>query len=125
MKRKPKLSRTTTWDADLQSYLDAKRGADEPCGVFAAGAVEATTGTDLLRKFQRRMKWAREHLVEAVDEVLDQRPVAFARTGDLVMVNGNLGVCNGEVSLFMALHEGLTGAAAVPTLTCEKAWTVG
>lgn len=119
------VERNTDWDKALQVYLDSKREAEEPCAYFAAGAVEAMTGTDLLASFRGRMSWAKDNLVAACDEVLDQRPVAFARAGDLIMQDGNLGVCNGDVSLFMALHEGQTGTAAVPTLECDRAWTVG
>ncbi len=114
-----------TWDRDLQDYLDSKREADEPCAYFASGAVKAMTGTNLLTKFKGRMPWARDHLEDAADEVLEPRPVSFARSGDLVMLGGNLGVCNGAISLFMALHEGQAGIAAVETLSCDKAWTVG
>lgn len=119
------LERRVSWDADLQSYVDGKRDADMPCGVFAAGAVEAMTGTDLLRQFKGRMTWAKNNLVEAVDSVLERRGVAFARTGDLVMADGNVGVCMGDVAAFMALYEGQTGTALVSTLNCDKAWTVG
>jgi hypothetical protein len=119
------VERNTDWDAALNAYLDEKREADEPCAYFATGAVQAMTGVDLLAKFRGRMSWAREHLSEAADEVLEPRPVSFARAGDLVMKDGNLGVCHGEVSYFMALYEGQTGTALIDTLTCDKAWTVG
>lgn len=119
------VKRNTDWDKALQEYLDSKRLADEPCAHFAAGAVEAMTGEKLLAKFRGRMAWARDHLEEAVSEVLEPRGVAFARNGDLVMTEGNLGVCHGADSFFMALHEGQHGTAVVPTLECEKAWTVG
>ena len=119
------IERNSDWDAALNAYLDEKREADEPCAYFASGAVKAMTGADLLAKFRGRMSWARDNLEQAVDEVLDPRPVAFARSGDVVMKDGNVGICNGELSFFMALHEGQAGTATVPTLECDKAWTVG
>lgn len=119
------VERTSSWDADLQAYLDEKRDADMACAYFADGAVEAVTGNSLLPNFRGRMTWAKDHLEEAVGEVLEARPVSFARSGDLVMKNCNLGVCYGEFSFFMALYEGQTGTATVETLTCDKAWTVG
>lgn len=119
------LEKQMGWDKALQEYLDAKRNADEPCAHFAAGAVEAQTGVKLLAKFRGRMAWARDHLVEALDEVLEQRPVSFARNGDVVMKGGNVGVCHGADSFFMGMDEGKTGTTTVPTLQCDKAWTVG
>jgi len=120
------LVRTMTWDRDLQVYLDSMREADEPCATFAAGAVHAVTGTDLLPAFRGRMSWARDHLEAAVTEALgDPVPASFARMGDVIMCDGNLGVCYGEVSFFMALHEGQFGTAALPTLSCSAAWRVG
>lgn len=119
------LVRLTDWDKALQEYLDAKRSADEACAYFAAGAVEVQTGVDLLPKFRGRMTWARDHLEEAVTEVLEPRPVWFARNGDLVMKDGNLGVCHGALSFFMAMDEAATGTSTVPTQQCQKAWTVG
>lgn len=119
------IERITGWDAALNDYLDEKRNADMPCAHFVCGAVQVMTGVDLLAKFRGRMVWARDNLEQAVDEVLEPRPIAFARAGDVVMQDGNVGICNGEVSFFMALHEGQTGTATVPTLECDKAWTVG
>jgi hypothetical protein len=119
------LARKVSWDSDLQAYLDAQRHEDRACAYFTDGAVEAVTGTSLLPKFRGRMTWAREHLAEAVSEVLDERPVAFARNGDLVMKDGCLGVCHGRAAFFMGLHEGQAGTTIVPTLQCDKAWTVG
>ena len=117
--------RSVSWDADLQEYLESKRDADEPCAYFASGAVQAMTGTDLVASFRGRLTWARENLVAALDEVLERRGVSFARNGDLIMKDGNLGVCHGIGSMFMAMHEGQTGLTVVPTLDCDKAWTVG
>lgn len=119
------IERTTTWDRDLQQFLDRMRDADMPCADFAAEAVAAVTGMDLRVKFRGRLSWVRDNLAEAVSEVLEPRPVAMARAGDVVMIDGNLGVCNAEVSLFMGASEGRTGTTAVPTLSCDKAWTVG
>jgi len=119
------LIRSMTWDRDLQVYLDGQRDTDEPCATFASGAVIAMTGVDLTRKFRGRMAWVRDHLEEAVNEVLEPRPVPFARSGDVVMIGGNLGICYGDVSVFVALHEGQSGTTVVPTLTCDKAWTLG
>lgn len=119
------LTRNTDWDKALQEYLDAQRSADLPCGVFVARGVEAETGTDVLRKFKGRMEWARDNLEAAVDEVLEPRPVSFARNGDVVMKDGCLGLCHGAASFFMGLDEGVTGTTTVPTMQCDKAWTVG
>jgi hypothetical protein len=119
------IARQPNWENQLQAYLDASRDTNATCAEFVAGAVEAETGVDVRSRFRGRMSWVRDNLAEAVSELFEERLPVAARTGDVVMVGGSLGIVSGGVGLFVAEHEGATGLAVLPMATWEKAWTVG
>jgi hypothetical protein len=102
------------------------------CALLAADCIEALTGTDPAAAFRGRYstkqgaaaalrKYGAGTLKATLDAATDgQIPPALAQRGDVVMFQGNAGVCMGRMSLFIG--EGLE---QVPTLDCETAWGVG
>lgn len=131
--------RLIDWEARLAEYLDNKRDCVfewgvRDCGLFFADAVIAITGNDpaeplrghynSLRGSIRVLKpW--DGLEGYLDSVFTAKPVAFAQRGDGVWYDGSVGVCYGSVSLFIGEEGQRAGLVTVPTLDCEKAWSVG
>lgn len=123
------------WEERLAGYLAGLDGAAFEwgrldCVIFAAGAVKTVTGTELGIKrgyksqagaFRALKQAGFTSLPEAVDSLLTPVEVAFARRGDVLMHNGNLGICIGRDGLFLSDK----GWARVPVLSCEKAWANG
>lgn len=106
------------------------------CALFAAGAVDAITGSDHRAAWKgryrslssgRRLVRAAGHadLVALVASSLSEVPVAYARPGDLAALAGAdgpaLGVVQGE-GIYVLTPGGL---ATVPLLTALRAFRVG
>lgn len=140
------MARLDNWQSNLSGLIEAKRAEafDFPnwnCLMWAFAGIEAVTGRDLGEAY--RGKYANEkaaaRLLRKVDgvktsqELLEKhlgetRPVAFARHGDIVLVDpagtglelpqdvelfGPVpGICYGAVSFFV----GETGLVPVETL---------
>ncbi|MCW2365544.1 hypothetical protein M2341_000991 [Sphingobium sp. B7D2B] len=151
-----KLERKATWVENLSIYL--ANVADQrfewgksDCALFAAGAVEAVTGTDLAANFRGQYsswreaaRWLRANDFRSFEEAVSSKlgdPVhpAQAGRGDIVMRrsgNGNiLGVCVGKHCWFLgdetigydAEYQPITQPTLIsyPTLQCDFAWTIG
>ncbi|MEG3166543.1 hypothetical protein U1701_18435 [Sphingomonas sp. PB2P19] len=136
------LSRAPDWEERTAVYLD--RVADQPfkwgehdCALFAAGAINAMTGTDpaadLRGIYTDRASAAaalKDHgagtLLKTVTAWLGQpKHPAFAQRGDIVMKDRTtLGVCVGLHSWFVGEEHGVDGLVAIPTANCTKAFTV-
>jgi hypothetical protein len=129
--------RREDWDSRLAGVIDA--WAKEPfewgvhdCALWAAAAVEAQTGKDFAAPFRGKYtsqkgaavalrKYGAGTLEATMTKFLDEPiPVAFAKRGDIVMRDGNVGVCVGYYALFVG-DEGLEQIAA---MACQKAWAV-
>lgn len=144
MKKKPELKRKDDWEERLADFLGKHHATAQlefgefDCAIgLASGAIKAMTGKDLGKEFRGKYKTALEGhklvrekghkgLVQLVSSLLEEKPVAFAQRGDVVIYQGCLGVCNGRVSFFMpASDKGEEpGLMRVETLNCEKAWKV-
>lgn len=137
--------RLPDWEGRLGAYLRACR--DMPfaygrhdCCLFAAGAVIAMTGVDLMGEFRGRYRTARgsiralrRHgagtLAATMDGKLEPIAPAFARRGDLVLANYGLGegalcvVVGREAAAVGAQgeHEGLV---TIGRAQWRKAWRV-
>lgn len=57
-------------------------------------------------------------LADLMDSLMSPKPVGFAQRGDVLLVDGCLGICKGTYGLFLA-EEGYTRR---PTVLCERAW---
>lgn len=133
--------RVQGWRNILADYVaGAARAPYQPgiadCALFAAGAVDAITGSDHRRVWAgryrcvtggRRLVRAAGHadLVALVASSFAEVPVAYARPGDLAALAGSdgpaLGVVQGE-GIYVLTPAGL---ATVPLLTALRAFRVG
>lgn len=149
------ITRKPHWEESFSIYIANAREqrfkwGENDCAVFAAGAIKAVTGTDLLPGFvgqygnvREAVKWLRANGYESFQHAVSDRlgePVhpAKAGRGDIVMRrvgNANvLGVCVGkhcwflgdEVIAYTEELEPITQPSLVPwpTLLCDIAWKI-
>ena len=137
-KRHPRRHRD--WESRLVAYLEA--ASDRPhaygrhdCLMFCAAAIEAQTGRDFAeghRGAYRSAAGAARYLKrlgfrsieELLDSVLSERPVAFARRGDIVLADGIPGLCIGGEALFVGQEGAREGLVRRPRSEWQKAWAV-
>lgn len=107
------MTRLPDWRRRLAVYLN--QSAAEPfepgkadCALFAAGCIEAMTGTDpaaefrgrystLEGGFKRLMKAGFADLETMAEALLEEVPVAYARVGDLAVLDSAEGPALGIV----------------------------
>lgn len=103
------------------------------CALFAAGAVEAITGTHPAPEFlgvydsQRGAAEALRELGDGTlfrtfDTRLPRKEPSFAQRGDLVWAQDAVGVCMGARGVF--LQADAPGFAMLPRSAFEYAWEV-
>jgi len=113
------------------------------CALFAMNVVFALTGEDLAISFRGKYRTARgaagqmirfagggvEEMADKMAEMHDikETPVAFARRGDVVLIDIEsvgpaLGIVLGQDATFVSLASGLTRR---PLLECRRAWRIG
>lgn len=135
------MTRRPDWERRLADYLAGCSGARFlwgrlDCALFAAGAVLAMTGTDPAATYRGRYstatgaaralrRYGQGTLEATIDALFPERPIGFARRGDLVLHNGAVGVCVGDRALFVGEEGGSEGLVAVPRAEWSKAWGVG
>lgn len=139
------MTRLPDWQRRLTEYLaSVARAPFEPgrfdCALFAAGAVEAQTGTDLARAWRGRyddLSGGLQTLVEAgfedhlalVASLLPELPPAEARPGDIaaLRIGGanleTLAVVQGAQAYVPV--EGGRGFVLLPMTLATRAWRVG
>jgi hypothetical protein len=94
------MQRLPDWPARLAAHIEAHRAlpfawGTNDCATFAAGAVRAITGQDLLprlvwptrRDAAHALRWL-GGLREAVGQRLPAVPLAYAQRGDVLLVRG-------------------------------------
>ena len=129
-------NRLPDWDARLRKYLASVAhrpfdGDTYHCGHFTAGAVEAETGRDLFAEWSGQQGIANglralkqsghaDH-IGLLATLFDEVPVAFARPGDVAVLNAServpdLGIVQGE-AVYVLRADGL---GSVPLLTAER-----
>lgn len=135
------MIRKSTWEADLNAYLAAKRSepfvwGSNDCALFIAGAVEAMTGVDPAQQYRGQYKTdlgamkALKRLGEGtLDKTLDAtfKPIAtgFIGRGDLVWNGDSVGVCIGSEALFAGEEGSQPGLVRVPRGEWVRGWRVG
>lgn len=135
------LTRLPDWEERFAALLAEAR--DRPhaygghdCLLFCAAVVEAITGTDWgsehrgryrteagSTRYLRRLGF--DSAEAMIDSLLPERPVAFARRGDLVLAGGIPGACVGGTALFVGQEEDRAGLVREPRAAWAKAWAVG
>ncbi len=135
------LVRVEDWPTALSVETNAL--SDRPhewgvndCAIFAADAIRAMTGTDLMKSIRGRYKTAIgaarvikndgfDGLAEYVDSLLPEISLSQAKRGDLIL-------CYGPEGDFLAIRErsfavgpGHRGAEQVDPRQFLKAWRVG
>lgn len=135
------MTRFDDWEARLHDYLAGLSGAQFrwgklDCALFAAGAVRTMTGIDPAAQYRGHYttargsvralrKWGAGTLPATIDALFETIEPAFARRGDLVMVDGMVGVCFGADGLFVGEESGAPGLVRFPRARWSKAWRVG
>lgn len=134
-----KLTRVHDWQERLAAFIAGRREqtfawGPGDCGHFAAGAIEATTGVDVLtpalpswnsrREAVRAMRTLGNSMREVTTAVLGEPvPPAFASIGDIGLTDAPsaLVVCNG--SSWLGVGRDRVEAVAAERVVC--AWKVG
>jgi len=142
------MTRFPDWEQRLTDYIASVRmrpfeWGQHDCILFACAAAEAQTGRDAAAEYRGKYtdkagaaKALRDigegTLLNTVDSQFAPKPVGRAQRGDLVMVDGAVGVCMGANALFVG-EERLAeatgaimreGIMAVPRALWERAWAV-
>lgn len=60
-----------------------------------------------------------DSLAELMDSLMPERPVGFARRGDVLLKEGCLGICKGHYGVFLSCEGEWS---RVSTFECERAW---
>jgi hypothetical protein len=139
------MQRFPDWETRLASYLEPLRAVrfawgkhrrgKMDCCTFSAGAVKAMTGEDPIPEF--RDTYASEEeaqaalatigngtLIRTMNAKFDRVPPSHAHRGDIVMVDGNLGISMGDVSLHVGAEGERDGLIRYPRARWRKAWIV-
>lgn len=135
------MIRRGDWEQRLAAYLAECDGAEfiwgkMDCALFAAGAVLAMTDVDPASAFRGRyrslagsVRALRIHgagtLELTLDSMFPERPIGFARRGDLVLHDGAVGVCVGDAAVFIGEESGAPGLVRIARSGWARAWGVG
>jgi hypothetical protein len=130
------MTRRSTWEADLAAYIAEHDGApvvwgERDCCLWSAGAAAVQTGIDNAAAFRgqysteigaaKALRRIGAGCIESTfDSFYPERPLAFARRGDLVFNGEAVGVCVGTVALFLSDD----GYSHVPRGQWVKVWAV-
>lgn len=128
------------WQARLSNWLSTVRKTPfeegrHDCALFAAGAVEAMTGTDLAAAFRGRYRTTRGGLrvlrragladhIDLAARHFAEIPPAVAGPGDLVAIPTPQGLALGVVQGTVAYVPGRTGLALAPMTGALRAFRV-
>lgn len=135
------MNRRSDWEQRLAEYLANCEGAafiwgEKDCALFAADAVIAMTDTDPAAAFRGRYstatgsaralkRYGAGTLEETISALFPDRPIGFARRGDLVMHDGAVGVCIGADAVFIGREDQRDGLVRVARTEWTRAWGVG
>jgi hypothetical protein len=133
--------RLSNWEERLSEYI---KSLGKPtflfgrmdCLMFAAGGVKAVTGFDPGKghrgKYNSHASSVRylktlgaKSPSDYLDGLFPQVGKAQARRGDLVSVEGNIGICIGTVALFVGVENDQSGLIRIPFREWQAAWSVG
>lgn len=134
------IQRLPDWEARLHDYLAACERATFAwgtldCVLFSAGAVLAMTGVDpaaaarghyttAIGSVRALRRYGDGTLIRTLNARFARQPIGFAKRGDLVMVDGMVGVCIGADAVFVGENDGVAGLVRFPRATWSRAWVV-
>lgn len=129
------MERLSDWEARLSEYLQERRempfkyGSND-CAHFAAGAVKAVTGEDVMSDIKSyttkagSLRAIKEAGADSLEQIIDRKfealPIGFASTGDLALYDGSVGVVLSGKAAFVSED----GFALVPRDQWTQAWGV-
>lgn len=134
------MGRRPDWEQRLADFV--ADNTDRPhewgawdCILMSCAAVEAMRGDDPAAEYRGRYSDAegaalalRElgqgTLTKTVDAEFEACPVGKAGRGDLVLVDGSIGICMGGFGLFVGQEGDRTGFIRIPRTDFEAAWKV-
>lgn len=135
------MQRIPGWETALHDYIAALSGAvfnwgTLDCALFAAGAVQAMTGIDPAAAYRGRYstaggatralkRYGAGSLEATIAQQFGEIQIGFARRGDLVLVDGMVGVCVGADAVFIGEADGEPGLVRFPRASWARAWAVG
>jgi hypothetical protein len=128
------------WQTRLAAWLSTVRKTPfkegrHDCALFAAGAVQAMTGTDLAAAFRGRYRTTRGGLrvlrregfadhIDLAARHFDEIAPSAAQPGDLVAVQTPEGLALGVVQGAAAYVPGRDGLALIPVKGASRAFRV-
>ena len=139
------MKRHIDWQTELAGFLEKAskkkfRWASHDCCMFACNAVRAITGVDLARGYRTRYRtWEDADAVleqgggvERISEDVARRnglieiPILFARRGDVILFETEMGKTLGIVGMDgkHIVSAGLKGLGWFPVRQGLKAWRV-
>jgi hypothetical protein len=134
------MIRHPNWEDRLAGYLEPLRttpfqwGTNDCC-TFAAGAVAAMTGIDPMAEFRGRYRTKRGAAIAlgrigtgtlsaTMDGKLEPVPPALAQRGDVVMIDGGLGVLFGSTVILVGAAGDRDGLVLRDRADATHAWRV-
>lgn len=120
------MPRLDDWDTRFTDYLAdararARAGQENFCALFAAGSVEAITGTNPADAFRGHYRDVADNLEAVVAGLFPEIAPGVAGRGDLAWHDGSVGVVIGADALFVADDD----LVRKPRHEWERAWRVG
>jgi hypothetical protein len=130
-------ARLPDWEARLAEFLAANEHVEfqwgvTDCALWSASAVQEMTGVDpaaayrgqydtLVGSAHALREFGEGTLFKSFAAVFPEKPPSFAQRGDLVWYQNAVGVCIGDVALFVSDD----GPARIPRHLWERAFKVG
>jgi hypothetical protein len=134
------MMRFPDWETRLAAYLEPLRTrpfrwGKHDCCTFTAGAVRAMTGVNAMPEFRGKYRDEASaeaalkeigagSLIRTMNAKFKRVPVSHAHRGDIVMVDGNLGIAFGDISLHVGTEGEREGLIRHPRAKWRKAWIV-
>jgi hypothetical protein len=135
------LRKRPDWRARLSAYIAATWAQPfgygrQDCALFAAGAIEAMTGTDPAAGFRGRYATRDEGMmllftedgamgpIDLARRILTAVPPAFAQAGDIAVVDAEEGRALGVVAGPHVYLAGVGGLVTVPLAKARAAFRV-
>lgn len=135
------MTRLPDWEDRLHAYLLTRTGlahvfGTNDCCLFGADEVEAITGEDIAAEFRGRYttelgavralrRYGAGSIAATIDTKLPRVESAFARRGDLAMVNDIVGIVIGADAIFISDVDGVSEFVRHPRADWSAAWSVG
>lgn len=103
------------------------------CCRFAAAIAIAQSGVDPMRGIRSKYRGkagalrliAEQPLADRLDALFKRMPLAFAKNGDLIMAEGNVGVIWGDRGWFLGGEGAGAGLVSIARAKWTGAWRVG